>query len=1096
MSSVKKYLSLLLAFGFSHVSFATGNSPESPVTIPELVAATQHVYVSSSTKSEDGEIIVVSYNADDSTTTGLGIRIHFDSSVLSESDITAIANTDLIVNGFVESDDSDDDGDANTDKFITFGWASLFGSWPGSAPAELVSITFDFADGATGSTPINLTATSNAAGFAFDGQSHSIVISGESDDDPVVPDETAPVVTAPSDITVDAVDANGTPASNSVIGTFLQGASASDDIDGDVSVTNDAPSEFPLGSTTVTFSATDSSENTGSASAIVTVEDNTAPVLTAPEGVSVDAVNAQGTPASNSIIAAFLQGASASDNVDGVVSVTNDAPTSFQVGTTTVKFEASDAAGNISTGSSTVVVNNNGYSPVLTVPSDIEVAAVNQDGTPATSSEIASFLSAVTAVDPQDGNVLVTNNAPEQFPLSQTVVTFSAIDNDGYESQVSATVTVTDQTAPVLTAPSNIQIESYYAVDASDDAIAGYLGQASATDNVDASIVVTSDTPTSYPIGSTTVTFTATDSAGNTSTETSIVTINEKQDVTKPVITVALDPLTITATGKYTGLNAYVAGVYAIDDKDGEITPSADKEGPFLSGTHTIKWSATDDAGNKEEFEQTININPIVSMGPSSRSVEGSNATVTAVLSGEASTYPVSIPLDVSGTAAGSDYTISGANEIVITTGTIGNLVVDINEDSESEIDETITFTISNSISELGIGAQDSTTIHVIDGDINIPPAISLSVNQNAIQSRIVYVEQGLVTVSANITDLNDPDLTGSYTVIWDTSELDEFFASYSNDLDQYSDNETYESSSSGITLSNDDKELTFNPSTVPAGTYTLKVSVSDEDDTTDGLISVKINDSVPPTLSAELDSDGDGTPDADEGYGDSDGDGIPDYADNISESFLAPVGDNPSAVMQAPAGTTISLGSAALDAGDNSVGISEEDLAEMTGVTDSSFDYPSGLFDFSVSGAIPGETYTLVLPLSQPVPENAVFRKFMNEGGWKEFTYTASDSIASAEDVGGACPGPGSDQFVIGLASGHTCIQLTIEDGGPNDTDGVADGTVTDPSGLAVSSSNEPAKKERSGCSVGTDTSFNTSQLLVMLILLLATLRRRLTLR
>ena len=58
-------------------------SAESTVTIPELAAATQHVYASSSTKSEDGsqETVVVTYNAD-AGNTGLGLRIHFDSSAV------------------------------------------------------------------------------------------------------------------------------------------------------------------------------------------------------------------------------------------------------------------------------------------------------------------------------------------------------------------------------------------------------------------------------------------------------------------------------------------------------------------------------------------------------------------------------------------------------------------------------------------------------------------------------------------------------------------------------------------------------------------------------------------------------------------------------------------------------------------------------------------------------------------------------------------------------------------------------------------------------------------------------------------------------
>ncbi|MDA7745166.1 cadherin repeat domain-containing protein, partial [bacterium] len=161
---------------------------ESVISIPDLAAATQHVYVSSSTKSEDGsqETVVVSYNADDTTTTGLGLRIHFDSSALSASDIATLMTNDLLVNAVVESDDNDLDGDASTDTYVQFGWASLFGAWPNAAPADLASITFDIAEGATGSSAINFTISSNAAGFAFDGQNHQVAITAEA-----APDESS-----------------------------------------------------------------------------------------------------------------------------------------------------------------------------------------------------------------------------------------------------------------------------------------------------------------------------------------------------------------------------------------------------------------------------------------------------------------------------------------------------------------------------------------------------------------------------------------------------------------------------------------------------------------------------------------------------------------------------------------------------------------------------------------------------------------------------------------------------------------------------------------------------------------------------------------
>jgi len=107
-----------------------------------------------------------------------------------------------------------------------------------------------------------------------------------------VVDTTPPVVTAPLDIVVEAVSGAGTPATALMIGAFLNGASAIDAVDGDLtnSITTDAPTMFPLGDTVVTFSVTDAATNTGTAQATVTVTPlaNAAPSITSPAAVSVD----------------------------------------------------------------------------------------------------------------------------------------------------------------------------------------------------------------------------------------------------------------------------------------------------------------------------------------------------------------------------------------------------------------------------------------------------------------------------------------------------------------------------------------------------------------------------------------------------------------------------------------------------------------------------------------------------------------------------------------------------------------------------------------------------------------------------------------
>jgi hypothetical protein len=75
------------------------------------------------------------------------------------------------------------------------------------------------------------------------------------------------------------VDGSGTPATDATIQAFLAGATATDNVEGAVAVTNDAPATFALGATVVTFTASDGSGNTGTAQATVTVTDTTPPVV-------------------------------------------------------------------------------------------------------------------------------------------------------------------------------------------------------------------------------------------------------------------------------------------------------------------------------------------------------------------------------------------------------------------------------------------------------------------------------------------------------------------------------------------------------------------------------------------------------------------------------------------------------------------------------------------------------------------------------------------------------------------------------------------------------------------------------------------------
>src|SRR5690606_1149225 len=158
----------------------------------------------------------------------------------------------------------------------------------------------------------------------------------------IVEDTTAPTINAPVAVTVSA-DAN-CEASDVALGTPVTADNCSV-----VSVTNDAPATFPLGSTIVTWTVTDGAGLTATAEQTVIVEDTTAPTITAPAAVTESAdANCE---ASNVALGTPVT----ADNCS-VVSVTNDAPATFPLGSTIVTWTVTDGAGLTATAEQTVIV--------------------------------------------------------------------------------------------------------------------------------------------------------------------------------------------------------------------------------------------------------------------------------------------------------------------------------------------------------------------------------------------------------------------------------------------------------------------------------------------------------------------------------------------------------------------------------------------------------------------------------------------------------------------------------------------------------------------------------------------------------------------
>ncbi|MBW2138469.1 MAG: hypothetical protein JRH06_13050, partial [Deltaproteobacteria bacterium] len=117
----------------------------------------------------------------DNTLTGIGIRIHFDSSKLQFTGFSNPFSNDLTAADSIAQDDTQDyDNDVSTDKYVGIAWASLGGDWPNEAlPLELVQVGFGVNSQATsGVTPVNVSFSSVAAGYTGDATNATVSVSG------------------------------------------------------------------------------------------------------------------------------------------------------------------------------------------------------------------------------------------------------------------------------------------------------------------------------------------------------------------------------------------------------------------------------------------------------------------------------------------------------------------------------------------------------------------------------------------------------------------------------------------------------------------------------------------------------------------------------------------------------------------------------------------------------------------------------------------------------------------------------------------------------------------------------------------------------
>jgi hypothetical protein len=548
----------------------------------------------------------------------------------------------------------------------------------------------------------------------------------------------APILTVPADMVVEATSKNGAVANPQVKATKSGGAT----IAFTCTPTFSATSTFALGTTAETCSATDAGF-TVTRTFNVKVVDTKAPTLTVPAtSPTANAQGSWGAPVAYSV--------TASDVVDGdltaSVACVPPSGTNFAPGASTVTCRVSDKAGNVTTKSFTVIVNDNA-APVLSLPA-LQVA------------EALDFLGArvtftATATDAVEGPVNVVCAPPSGsfFSFGDTTVACHASDSAHNLATGAFTVRVIDTTPPTLTVPSlPVVVEAAtalggpasFAVSAFDAVSRAVTPVCTVPSGVTGRTVVTSGS--SFAMGTNTVTCTATDAAGNAATGSFTVVV---RDTTVPFISV---PATIYAEAgaDKTAIVTYPA-VTATDlpAKPGDpvsslaVACSPASGSRFRFGTTAVTCIARDSVGNQasKSFNVVVRDTGLPTLG----AVPANITTFATLATGAVVTYAPPTATDaVDGTAPVTCTPASGS-----TFAPNKTTVSCVATDSSGNKSAAKTFTVWVQFSTTQTGGATFLAPLAADGS---------SVVQRSLGS--LPVAFGMTGVSAPITTLSTASLT------------------------------------------------------------------------------------------------------------------------------------------------------------------------------------------------------------------------------------------------------------------------------------------------------------------------------------------------
>jgi|GEM_PF-3027024 len=361
---------------------------------------------------------------------------------------------------------------------------------------------------------------------------------------------------------------------------------------------------FPVGVTTVTYTASDTTGNIATCSFDITVSDTVAPIFSGcPANITVN--NDSGVCTA----VVFYTAPTATDNCSASVTSTHTSGDTFSSGVTNVSYTATDPAGNAVICSFTVTVVDTEDPVISSCPIAI-----------AQNTDLGTCTATVTWTPPlQTDNcsatLTSTHNSGDVFAAGITTVTYTATDPAGNTAICSFTVTISETEAPVI---ANCPVDISVPNQAGSCGATVSFTPPTQTDNCGANLTSSHLPGDFFPVGDTTVTYTATDTSGNTAVCNFVVTV---LDTENPTFSTCPNDITVeNDLGNCDALVSWTPPVGA-DNCSTSVTSSHTPGDEFQLGTTTVIYTATDPSGNSAVCSFNVTVEdaemPIITNCPS-----------------------------------------------------------------------------------------------------------------------------------------------------------------------------------------------------------------------------------------------------------------------------------------------------------------------------------------------------------------------------------------------------------------------------------------------------------------------------------------------